>query len=116
MRRGRIGWAAIALVVVGAASGCSQVAVLQPVAGDSVTAVNNATSDVLASAGIDVMTWPVCTFDDKGYTCTGQTVAGEPIVGKATATDPKELTVTVGDRTVYRGPVAAVLEQAGRVP
>lgn len=104
------------LAAAALAAGCSQVAVLQPVAGDGVTAVNNATSDVLAREGVEVMTWPVCSFADGIYTCTGETVAGAPIVGTTSATEPLELTVTVDGRVVYQGPVEAVLEEAGRVP
>jgi hypothetical protein len=92
------------------------VAVLQPVAGDGVTAVNNATSDVLAREGVEVQTWPVCTFDEQTYTCQGDTVTGKPILGTTSATEPMELTVTVDGRTIYQGTVEAVLEEAGRVP
>lgn len=114
-RRAALGTVSL-LLTLGAVSGCSQVAVLQPVAGDGVTAVNNATSDVLAREGVDVMTWPVCSFDAEIYTCRGETLDGQPIVGTTSATEPLELTVTVGDRTVYQGPVQAVLDEAGRVP
>lgn len=103
-------------IAVAALAGCSQVAVLEPVAGDGVTAVNNATSDVLSRERIDVMTWPVCDFANEVYTCTGDTLSGEPIVGTTSSTEPLELTVTVGDRTIYQGPVQAVLDEAGRVP
>lgn len=114
-RRTAAGAAALTLAVVTVA-GCSQIAVLQPVAGDGVTAVNNATSDVLAKEGVDVMTWPVCSFDNSIYTCTGETLDGQPIAATTSSSEPLELTVTVGGRTVYRGPVEAVLEEAGRVP
>lgn len=98
-----------------AATGCTQVAVLKPVAGDALTSVSNATSDVLTSGGVEVMTWPVCSFADAVYTCRGQTVAGESILGTAPAATPLQLTVKVGERTLYQGPLQAVLDQAGRV-
>ncbi|TXH39484.1 MAG: hypothetical protein E6Q90_16410 [Actinobacteria bacterium] len=110
--------AAALLLAVGtatAATGCSQVAVLKPVAGDALTSVSNATSDVLTSGGVEVMTWPVCSFADAVYTCRGQTVAGESILGTAPAATPLQLTVKVGERTLYQGPLQAVLDQAGRV-
>jgi len=110
--------AAALLLAVGtatAATGCSQVAVLKPVAGDALTSVSNATSDVLTSGGVEVMTWPVCSFADAVYTCRGQTVAGEPILGAAPAATPLQLTVNIGERTLYQGPLQAVLDQAGRV-
>lgn len=88
---------------------------LQPVAGDGVTAVNNATSDVLASEQVDVLTWPVCEFADNTYTCTGETLDGQPIKATATGDEDQRLTVTVGGRTIYQGPVQNVHDEAGRV-
>lgn len=112
----KVAGAALLAVAAGATSGCSQLAVLKPVAGDAVTSVNNATSDVLANEGVDVMTWPVCTFTDTSYTCTGATVDGQPIVGTANNDEAMILTVKVGDRTVFQGPVKSVIEKAGQAP
>lgn len=105
----------VTAVTVSGATGCTQVAVLKPVAGDALTSVSNATSDVLTSGGVEVMTWPVCSFADAVYTCRGQTVAGESILGTAPSATPLQLTVKVGERTLYQGPLQAVLDQAGRV-
>ncbi len=108
------------LIVAGGAAaatalaGCSQTAQLQPVAGDAVTAVNNAVSDVVFQAGVEVMTWPTCTFENSIYTCVGSTTNGQKISGVTGSTEPLSLTVTVGERKIYEGSVQAVIEQAGR--
>ena len=110
------GWLAAAggIAAVAALAGCSQTAQLQPVAGDAVTAVNNAVSDVVAQAGVQVMTWPTCAFANKIYTCTGTTTTGQKISGITGSTEPLSLTVTVGDRKLYQGTVQDVIEQSGR--
>jgi CRISPR/Cas system endoribonuclease Cas6 (RAMP superfamily) len=97
-----------------ALTACSQVAELQPVAGDAIISVQIATSDIVQSTvGTAVTTWPTCEFDGTTYTCTGRMIDGRPIVGTGTGT-PIKLTVTVGDQQVYEGLVTDVIEKAGR--
>ena len=95
---------------------CSQTAELQPVAGDKITSVAIATSDVVqATVGTDVLTWPTCDANAEGttYTCQGVMLNGEPITSTATG-DPIALTVSVGGREVFQGLVTDVIEKAGR--
>ena len=90
---------------------CSQIAVLQPVAGDEITV-----SDVVQQAGVEVLTWPTCTFSGAVYTCKGSTVSGQPIVGVTGESKPLQVKVSVGGRQIFEGFVHDVLEQEGRKP
>lgn len=109
-----IAFAAAAAASGMALVGCSQMAELQPVAGDAVTSVQIATSDVVqSSVGTAVKTWPVCTTDGDTYTCAGTMMDGQPIASTGTGS-PVMLTVTVGGKQIYQGPVSAVIEKAGR--
>ncbi len=102
-----------ATIVLGA---CSQVAVLQPVAGDEITGVETAVSDVVRQAGVEVLTWPTCTFSGVVYTCKGSTVSGQPIVGVTGESKPLQVKVSVGGRQIFEGFVRDVLEKEGRKP
>lgn len=119
-----------ACLVVLALAGCSQVAQLQPVAGDAISAVRIATMDVLSENDVPVAQWPTCTSVGNQYTCTGTTADGQEIRSTALEVAPYgatvdkygapedadvDLTVTVGPKTLYRGKVAQVLSKAGRV-
>lgn len=104
---------AACLAAVGLA-GCSQMAELQPVAGDAITSVQIATSDVVQSnVGTSVKTWPVCTADGSTYTCRGTMMDGQAIESTGSGS-PVMLTVKVGDKQLYQGPVSDVIEKAGR--
>lgn len=94
-------------------AGCSQVAVLEPVAGDAITSVQIATSDVLTSKDIKVRTWPTCTSVGEDYTCAGTTTTNQPIESKATG-DPLLLTVTVDGKQIEQSLVKTVITEAGR--
>lgn len=100
-------------VVLGA---CSQIAVLQPVAGDEITGVETAVSDVVRQANVEVLTWPTCTFSGVVYTCKGSTVSGQPILGVTGETKPLKVKVSVGGRQIFEGFVPEVLEKEGRKP
>lgn len=123
----RAGGALLGLAVI---AGCSQVAQLQPVAGDDVTSVRIATNDVLLNEGIPVLVAPVCAIDGADYRCTGSTQAGEEIVAVAVtkaefgATKDQwgapapaviELKITVGGEPLFSGTVQGVLERNGQV-
>lgn len=94
-------------------SGCSQLAVLQPVAGDEIASVQIATSDVLTNSKVAVRTWPKCEVKDDGYLCVGRTAAGAPIESKATG-EPLWLQVTVKGKRLYSGQLKQVITSAAR--
>ncbi|QWT22973.1 hypothetical protein KPL76_09290 [Subtercola sp. PAMC28395] len=108
-------WAIVAVVAVAAGvSGCSQVAALAPVGGNTITEIRYAANDVLVSAGIDILTAPVCASTAGGVTCSGQTASGEPIAVTTTDAALTTIDVTVGSKTVYSGSVSDVLDAAAR--
>lgn len=109
----RIGATLAALCASGLMAGCSQLAELQPVAGDQVTSVQIAASDVLVANKVAVKTWPVCSSSGSTYTCTGASVAGQGITATAQG-DPLALQVKVGGRVLYAGPLTEVITAAGR--
>lgn len=113
VRRVRAG-AGLAVLATAVLTGCSQVAALAPVGGNRVTIVRFAGNDVLVAAGIDLLTAPLCTTSGDAVDCRGTTVDGAAVVVTSTAQDQADMTVTVGDRTVYRGSVQAVLDAAAR--
>ena len=108
-------WAIVAVAAVAAGvSGCSQVAALAPVGGNTITEIRYAANDVLVSAGIDILTAPVCATTTGGVACTGQTASGEPIAVTTTDAALTTIDVTVGSKTVYSGSVSDVLDAAAR--
>lgn len=126
--------AAAATMVIG---GCSQVAQLQPVAGDGVTSVRIATNDVLTAQKVPIQQVPICTYQGTNYSCAGTTTSGQKITSTAKTvsateavaqypelaaelenTETKEfiiMEVKVGPRVLYTGPTATVLNKAGQV-
>lgn len=121
---------AAGLLSLAALTGCSQVAQLQPVAGDDVTSVRIATNDVLLNESVPVLVAPVCALDGADYRCTGSTQAGEEIVAVAVtkaefgATKDQwgapapaviDLDITVGGKSIFSGTVQSVLERNGQV-
>lgn len=105
-----------AFAAIGAAAalaGCSQIAELQPVAGDKITSVQIATSDVLTSNNISMRVWPTCDIAGETYTCTGTTASGQTVTSSATGT-PLAIVVKLGNRTLYQGPLQDVIDSAGR--
>lgn len=99
---------------VGAAllTGCSQIDSLTPVGGAAVTSVRNATYDVLVQEQVAILEAPVCESTDSGFTCTGSTTDGEPIVATAGSTSPFPLTIMIGERVLFDGTATDVLEAA----
>lgn len=90
-------------------AGCSQVAALTPVGGDAITTVRNATYDVLFDQQIAVLVAPVCKPTESGFTCTGETVDGQPIVTTAAATKPFDMAISVGGTVIFEGNAQDVL-------
>ncbi|MEI6622533.1 MAG: hypothetical protein WCP28_11565 [Actinomycetes bacterium] len=97
-------------------TGCTQLAQLQPVAGDEIASVQFATSDVLAAKKVDVIVWPTCSFASKVYTCTGTAAGGKTIVATAPAVDPVVLTVKVADVQIFTGKIDELIQAEGRMP
>jgi hypothetical protein len=102
---------AAALVVL---TGCSQTAALAPVGGNRLAEVRFAVNDVLVDAGIEVMTWPVCTANGDAVNCTGATLDGAMITGVSTAAAQADVEVTVGGQSIYQGPFQTVLDKHAR--
>lgn len=92
-------------------AGCSQVAALAPVGGDRITSLRIAAVDVLLAEGVQIKVTPVCETGTTDYTCEGSTMSGDTISVTGPVTGDLTMVVKVGDRTVYDGSVATVLEQ-----
>lgn len=101
------------LLVALSTVGCSQVAVLAPVAGDAIASVEFAAGDVLVDHKVRVKDWPACQSDGTLYRCAGATVDGKPIDVVASG-KPIDIVVRVQGRTLYEGPLESVVVDAGR--
>lgn len=113
--RGRAGRRALVAALLLPLAGCSQVAALAPVGGDTVTTVRIAANDVLLDRGVRILRAPVCTTETDRYQCTGTAVEGEITVVALKDTDPLVMTVKAGSETVYDGPVQQVVDSAAAV-
>jgi len=109
-----VGLALAAAASVALLAGCSQFDQLQPVAGDEITSVKIATNDVLQENKVAVLVWPVCSFADATYSCTGSAVGGAPITSSVPVVDPLVLTVEVDGKQLYDGPLEAVITKEAR--
>ncbi|MDP4013341.1 MAG: hypothetical protein U0990_02435 [Candidatus Nanopelagicales bacterium] len=112
-KRGTGVLAAGALAVV--LAGCSTVGgLLAPgEAGDAVVAA--AVGDILLKNDVAILSGPVCKPGEvkKSLKCTGQTMDKKPIAAEATGTkEGANLKVTVGDKTLYDGPLVELLQKA----
>lgn len=107
---------ALALLLAAGLSGCSEIRALAPVSGDSVTSVRNAVNVVLVDQDIDILAAPVCGTEGSGFSCRGSTVDGAAIVATASGSAPYDLTITVGDETIFTGTAQGVLEKALQEP
>jgi hypothetical protein len=126
--------AAAGLAVAGLA-GCSQVAQLQPVAGDAEITVRAATIDVALSQGLTFKSAPTCEYSGTHFTCQGLATDGRAVIGEADqyttpevpqqfqADLPKDaaaadkfivIKVTAGDATLYQGLTGTIMEQNAR--
>ena len=127
MRGGAAAAAAVVTAVV--ATGCTQVAQLQPVAGGQISAVRTATNNVLVDRDVPIEVAPVCEFVDPLFRCAGTTVDGAEIRSEAEVIQPYgastdewgayvpaevSLTVTIGAETIYTGTVEDVLIRGGQ--
>ena len=81
--------------------------------------IASATVDALTAQGIGILVMPVCDGsgpEDADYTCTGKTIKGETITTTVTdgaSSNPTpHMTITVGNRTVYKGEIETVLNNS----
>ena len=104
------------LLVAGPALvGCTQIASLTPVAGDTIAGVGFATKDVLLDQGVQMKVVPVCEGTKPEFTCTGSTLGDEKILATTSGTDADNLVVSVGGKEIFSGSVKEVITKAGRV-
>jgi hypothetical protein len=129
-----VGYAAALTVAAMALTGCSQVAQLQPVAGDSLSTVRSVTIDTVLESGKQFKTVPVCTAEGEDITCqglttdsqvvasTGQSLAksdipsefADQVPGWATDSDTFVVAkVTVGQDVLYDGVALEALDEFG---
>ncbi|MCB0916280.1 MAG: hypothetical protein H6525_01115 [Actinobacteria bacterium] len=134
MRRITTAVAAAAVAAV-AVTGCSQVAQLRPVAGDSLASLRTTTIDTVLAAGDTFKSAPVCTADGTDLSCEGLTTDGVAVLSKgqmtATTEIPSEFAdqvpgwakdtdtflvaeVTVGSDVLFKGLAIEVLDENGR--
>ncbi len=104
----------VAVLAMGAVSGCSQIAAIAPVGGAREAEVRYAAIDVLLDAGVEILAAPDCREDDGAIVCEGETMSGDRIAVASTAADPSSVTVTVGGDVVYSGSITQVLDDAAR--
>lgn len=109
-------WLPALLVTATALGGCSMVASLTPVAGDGLSSVRTATTDVLLAEKHEILAGPNCESPSKTeITCSGKLVGGAQFHVAAEGSSDLTMKVTVGDKQVYSGSVQEVLDKAGRV-
>jgi len=96
-----------------AVSACSQMAALAPVS-EREAEVRFATIDILLRHEVEILIAPDCGAADASGTirCVGWTMDAVEISAVSTGDSPADVTVKVGDDTLYAGPTAAVLEEA----
>ena len=97
-----------------ALAGCTQAAALAPVGGDRLTIIRFAANDVLVEQGVELLVAPVCTADGRDVTCQGSSLQGAAITVTSSTDDQADMTVTVGDRTIYAGSVQDVIDAGAR--
>jgi hypothetical protein len=114
------GFAATAL------AGCSQIAALAPVGGDTVASVRYAVIDVLLAHDVAVLEAPTCVQDTAAISCTGSVVGGGAISASAVSPTPSPspgpqddapdlvLEVIVDGESLYSGSLQSVIDEAVR--
>lgn len=93
--------------------GCSQIDALQQVSGVPLSTVRIAANDVLVQKDVPIKTAPICTETESEFTCTGSTLKDEPIEVKVPNDETQVMTITVGGKQIFSGPVQDVVEQSG---
>lgn len=105
----RYAWLLAAPVLMG----CSQIDGLQPVSGVPLSTVGIAANQVLVAKRIPIKTAPICTESTTEFTCTGATLKDEPIMVKVPNDQSQVMTITVGGKKIFTGPVQDVIEASG---
>ena len=102
--------------VVGALTGCSQIAALAPVGGNALAEVRFGAIDVLQQKNIAVLTAPVCALAESGpvVTCSGTSIDGRQITVTSSVASDAQLVVAVGGETIFSGALTEVLDEAAR--
>lgn len=104
--------AAGGVAMLAALAGCSQITAIAPVGGDRLAEVRYAAIDVLLAKHVPIRVAPVCSASGATISCAGESLAGEPIAVISTAEDPANLSVLLGDTTIFTGSIADVLAEA----
>lgn len=113
-RRSSLAVGALAMVL--ALTGCaSQIAGLAPVSGDTPAAIRAAAIDVLLERRLTIRDAPQCASTGDGWSCAGSLTDGSAIIITAAGTKPTDMTVLVGDVTVYEGSIQVVLDRAAGI-
>lgn len=94
--------------------GCSQIDALQPVSGVPLSTVRIAANEVLINEKVAVLTAPACTETPTEFTCIGSTLKGEPIEVKVPNNVTQIMTISVGGKQIFSGPVQDVIEASGQ--
>ncbi len=100
-----------------ALAGCSQVQGLATQGNINVVYLESASTDVLLSQNIPLMSKPICTVDSAtNYQCTGTTLTGEPVAVHVPGTnDDPIMTITVNGKQVFAGSVIEVINENAQV-
>jgi hypothetical protein len=103
-------------LLLGVSACGSQIAGLKPVGGDTVYQVRVASIDVLLDANVVMKSVPSCEQEAVQVTCTGSTLDGVPITVTSPGSRADDMSVTVGDKTIYQGPVMEILNKHASAP
>ena len=132
--------AGLAVALVLALGGCSQISALAPVGGDAIAEVRYGAIDVLLANGIEVLEAPTCALVEdatataaptpttpppdggapstdaaaQAVTCAGSTVSGDAITVASSTSPDAQLEVEVGGHPVYSGSLQDVIDKAAR--
>ncbi len=103
--------ATLSVIAVAGAAGCSEIASLKQVSGNTTAAISFAATDVLLDQKIPILVAPVCTSTTDTTTCTGKTASGAAITVSAQNNTALQMQVQVGGKTVFSGSGQAILDQ-----
>lgn len=107
----------LALPMVLAVSACgSQIAGLKPVSGDVTYKLRVAAIDVLTSQNVVMKVVPSCQQGETQVTCSGSTLAGEPITVTSPGARADTMSITVGDQEIFSGSIMTVLNEHASAP
>lgn len=111
----RITYPAVCIALASTMAGCSQIDALAPVSGGPLQTVRVGVFDVLVKEQVQILVAPVCVEEATQFTCLGSTIDGAQIKAEATLTKPYQMTITIGNETLYDGDVQTIIDEAARV-